>query len=247
MSFTIIIIVALIILLSLKIMMQYQEGVKFTLGKFTSVMKPGLRIVIPVIQTFQKVDTRIDVIDVPDQDAITKDNVSIRINAVLYYRIISSKDAIIKVENYGYAISQLAQTTMRNVVGEVTLDELLSKRDLLSQKIKSIVDKTSETWGIDVVSVDLKHIELPEQMKRSMAREAESERERRAVIIQAEGEKIASENMMQAAKILGGATGALHLRTLQNLGEVSSDPSNTVIFMIPVQGVDALEGFEGKK
>jgi len=239
---TIITILAVILFLSLKIIMQYQEGVKFTLGRFSGVMKPGLRVVIPIIQTYQKIDKRIDVSDVPDQEAITKDNVSLRINAVLYYKINNSKDAVIKVENYGYAISQLAQTTMRNVVGEVTLDELLSKRDLLSQKIKLIVDKTSETWGIDVVSVELKHIELPDQMKRSMAREAESEREKRAVIIQAEGEAIASENIMEAAKTLGGAGGALHLRTLQNLGEISSDPSNTVVFMIPIEGVKALEG-----
>ena len=224
---------------SIKVIMQYQEGVKFTLGKYAGIIKPGLRIVIPIIQTYQKIDRRIDTIDIADQDAMTKDNVSLRINAVLYYRVIHPKDAVINVEDFDYAISQLAQTTMRNVVGEVILDELLSKRDMISHKIQTIVDKAAEGWGLDILSVDLKHIELPDQMKRSMAQEAEAERERRAVITRSEGEAAASENMKKAAKILSSTHGALHLRTLQNLSDVASDPSNTVSFFVPVEGIDA--------
>ena len=242
---SIIILLIVVLLSSLKIIMQYENGVKFTLGKFSGIMQPGLRLVIPLIQTYQKVDTRVDVNDVPDQDTITKDNVTVKINAVLYYRIKNAKDSIINVESYKYAISQLAQTTMRNVVGEVSLDDLLGKRELISKKIKVIVDKASDPWGIEVVSVDLKHIELPEQMKRSMAKEAESERERRAVIIQSEGEAIASENMMKAAKILGGSKGAIHLRTLQNLSDLSSDQTNTVVFAVPLESIHALEGLKG--
>ncbi len=234
-------IVVIIILASLKVVNQYERGVKFTLGRYSGIMNPGLRIVIPIIQTWRRVDMRIKVVDVPDQDAITKDNVSVKVNAVLYFRVNSAKDAIIEVEHFSYAVSQLAQTTMRDVVGEVSLDDVLGKRETLSDKIKIIVDKATDPWGIKVESVDLKHIELPGEMKRVIAKEAEAERERRAVIIKAAGEVTASDNMAKAATRLAQAPGALHLRTLQSINDLSSDQSNTVIFAVPLEVLRALE------
>ena len=156
----------------LKVVTEYQRGVRFTLGKFTGIMEPGLRIVVPFIQFWKRVDIRIKAVDVPDQDAITKDNVSLKVNAVLYYKVSDAEKAIIKVEEFNYAVSQLAQTTMRDVVGEVSLDDLLSKRDSISKRIKTIVDKATDPWGIKVESVELKHVELPEQLKRTIDRKS---------------------------------------------------------------------------
>ena len=235
------------ILMGIKIVKEYERSIKFTFGRFTRIMEPGLRIVVPVIQNWMKVDIRIKTIDVPDQDAITKDNVSLKVNAVLYYKISDSKKAILEVQNYNYAVSQLAQTTMRDVVGEVTLDELLSKRDAISQRIKEIVDKASDPWGIKVESVELKHIELPELLKRTIGKEAEAEREKRAVIIKAEGELIAATNLTKAAHMLGKAPGALHLRTLQSINDMSSDHSNTVVFAVPLEILRAFETIANKK
>jgi regulator of protease activity HflC (stomatin/prohibitin superfamily) len=209
-------------------------------------MKPGLRLVLPVIQSWEKVDMRVRAVDVPDQDCITKDNVSVRVNAVLYFKIGEAKRAILEVENYFFATSQLSQTTMRDVVGEVTLDDLLKERDTLSKRIQQIVDKATDPWGIVVTSVDLKHIELPNDMKRTMAKEAESEREKRAVIIKAKGEVIAANDMAKAATTLAKAPGALHLRTLQSINDMSSDQSNTIVFAVPLEILKAFEGM-GKK
>ena len=230
----------------LKIVQEYERGVRFTLGKFSGVIRPGLRFVIPILQTWQKVDIRTKAIDVPDQDAITKDNVSIKVNAVLYFKVSEAEKAIIQVEHYGYAVSQLAQTTMRDVVGEVSLDELLGKRDAVSSKIRTIVDKATDPWGIKVESVELKHVELPENLKRVIGKEAEAEREKRAVIIKASGEVIAANNMAKAAKMLATGPGALHLRTLQSLNDLSSDKSNTVIFAVPLEILKAFEGMKKK-
>ncbi|MEA3329495.1 MAG: slipin family protein [Nanoarchaeota archaeon] len=235
------------ILSGLKIVKEYERGVRFTLGKYSGIMAPGLRLVIPVLQAWQRVDVRVKAIDVPDQDAITKDNVSIKVNAVLYYKVSDSKKAIIEVEKFNYAVSQLAQTTMRDVVGEVTLDELLSKRDSVSKRIREIVDEATDPWGIKVSSVELKHVELPEQLKRTIGKEAEAEREKRAVIIKARGEVEASTNMAKAAKMLGSAPGALHLRTLQTLNDLSSDKSNTVVLGLPLELLRAFEGSKDKK
>ncbi|MBU1164174.1 slipin family protein [Patescibacteria group bacterium] len=238
--------VLLVIVISIRQINEYERGIKFMLGKFQSVMKPGWRLVFPVIQSSMKVDMRVRAIDVPDQDAITKDNVSVNVNAVLYYKVADAKTAIIEVEQFTYATSQLAQTTMRDVVGEVDLDDLLAKRDMVSDRIQQLVDKATDPWGIKVVSVDLKHIELPEEMKRTIAKQAEAEREKRAVIIKAEGEVIAATNMGKAADILAQSAGALHLRTLQSLNDLSSDQSNTVIFAIPLEVLRAFEGFKKK-
>ena len=210
-------------------------------------MKPGLKIILPLIQSWERIDLRVKTVDVPDQDCITKDNVSVKVNAVLYFKIADAAKSILSVENYFYAVSQLSQTTMRNIVGEVTLDELLNKRDEISHRIQQIVDKDTDSWGIKVESVELKQIDLPNDMKRTMAREAESEREKRAVIIKAEGEVQASANMKKAAEMLSKAPGALHLRTLQSLNDISSDQSNTIIFAIPLEILKAFEGFKKSK
>ncbi len=240
-TFGLIGLIILTIISSLKVVKEYERGVKFTLGKFSGIMEPGLKLVIPVLQTWQRVDIRIKAIDVPDQDAITRDNVSLKVNAVLYYKVADSKKAIIEVEHFNYAVSQLAQTTMRDVVGEVTLDDLLQKRETISKKIREIVDKATDPWGIKVESVELKHVELPEQLKRTIGKEAEAEREKRAVIIKASGEVIAADNMAKAATTLATAPGALHLRTLQTLNDLSSDKSNTVVFAVPLEILRAME------
>tara|TARA_Y100000310_G_scaffold89923_1_gene87105 strand:+ start:62370 stop:63125 length:756 start_codon:yes stop_codon:yes gene_type:complete len=239
--------IAVVILSGIKIVKEYERGVKFTLGKYSGIMNPGLRIVIPMLQSWERVDMRVKAVDVPDQDCITKDNVSVRVNAVLYFKIAQAKEAILEVENYFFATSQLSQTTMRDVVGEVSLDDLLNKRDTLSKRIQQIVDKATDPWGIKVDSVDLKHIELPNDMKRTMAKEAESEREKRAVIIKAQGEVIAADNMAKAASTLAKAPGALHLRTLQSINDMSSDQSNTVVFAIPLEVLDAFKGMAKRK
>jgi regulator of protease activity HflC (stomatin/prohibitin superfamily) len=239
----IIVLLVLVLLSSLKVVNEYERGVKFTLGKYSGIMMPGLRIIIPILQTWQKVDMRIKAVDVPDQESITKDNITVGINAVIYYKVSDSAKAIIEVEHYNYAVSQLAQTTMRNVVGEVELDELLSKRDQISDKIKIIVDKATDPWGIEVETVELKDITLAQDMKRVIGKQAEAEREKRSVIIKAEGEVIAAKNMAKAADMLSKSNGALHLRTLQTLNDLSSDQSNTVIFAMPIEVLKALEGF----
>jgi regulator of protease activity HflC (stomatin/prohibitin superfamily) len=244
--FWVVITTLFVLLASIKQINEYERGVKFQLGKYIGIMEPGWRIVLPVIQSYQKVDIRVKAVDVPDQDAITKDNVSVNVNAVLYYKVGNAEAAIIKVEMFDYAVSQLAQTTMRDVVGEVTLDELLSNRDAISNRIQEIVDKASDPWGIKIVSVDLKHIELPENMKRTIAKQAEAEREKRAVIIKAEGEIVAADNMAKAAKVLASSAGALHLRTLQSINDLSSDQSNTVIFAVPLEVLRAFEGMSKK-
>ena len=237
----------LFVLSGLKVVNQYERGVKFTLGKYTGIMEPGLRFVVPIVQSWRRVDIRVIVVDVPDQDAITKDNVSIKVNAVLYYKVTDARSAIIEVQEFNFAVSQLSQTTMRDVVGEVSLDDLLSKREYVSKRIRGIVDKATDPWGIKVESVELKHVELPEQLKRTIGKEAEAEREKRAVIIKAGGEVIAASNMAKAAKTLATAPGALHLRTLQTLNDLSSDKSNTVVFAIPLEVLRAIESYKDKK
>jgi regulator of protease activity HflC (stomatin/prohibitin superfamily) len=234
--------IIVVVLSSIRQINQYQRGVKFTLGKFTSIMEPGWRIVWPIIQTYQKVDIRTKAVDVPDQNAITRDNVTVKVNAVIYYKVSDSEKAIIEVEDFQYAISQYAQTTMRNIVGEVTLDELLSSRDKIAERIREIVDKETDAWGLKVQNVELKDVSLPGEMERTIGKQAEAEREKRAVIINSEGELAASQNLAKAAEILSATPGALHLRTLQSINDMSSDQSNTVVYMIPTEALRALEG-----
>src|SRR3989344_5145592 len=239
-------IVILIILASIKQINQYEKGIRFTLGKYTGLMNPGWRLVFPIVQSYQKVDLRVKAVDVPNQEAITKDNISVGVNAVIYYKVKDADKAILEVENFYYAVSQLAQTTMRNVVGQVDLDQLLSQRDRVSENIRSIIDTMTDPWGIKVNNVELKDIVLPEEMKRVIGKQAEAEREKRSIIIKAEGEVIAADNMAKAARTLSQADGGLHLRTLQTINDVSSDQSNTLVFMIPLEVLRAFEGF-GKK
>jgi regulator of protease activity HflC (stomatin/prohibitin superfamily) len=241
--YTIIIIVVALVSATIRIVNQYERGVVFTLGKFTGMLEPGLNFVIPFIQSVEKIDIRIKAEAVPDQNAITKDNVTVTVNAVLYYKISDASKAVIEVENYKYAISQYAQTTMRNIVGEVTLDELLSGRDRIADRIRETLGSEVEAWGIKVHNVELKDVSLPENMERTIAKQAEAEREKRAVIITSEGELAASENLSKAAQMLSSTPGALHLRTLQSINDMSSDQSNTVVYMVPVEALKALEGF----
>jgi regulator of protease activity HflC (stomatin/prohibitin superfamily) len=243
----ILIILAIVYLLStIRIITEYQRGVIFTLGKYSRTMGPGLKLLFWPFQTMKKVDIRVKAVDVPDQEAITQDNISARINAVIYYRVTDAAKSIIEVENFRYAISQLAQTTMRNIVGELSLDELLSQREQASSKIKEIVDSLTDPWGIKVDNVELKDITLPPEMKRTMAKQAEAERERRSVVIKAQGEIEAAENLTNAAQMLSSTPGALHLRTLTTLNDLSSDQSNTVIFALPLEVLRAFERISEK-
>jgi regulator of protease activity HflC (stomatin/prohibitin superfamily) len=235
-----------IIIVSIRQINQYEKGVKFTFGKFSCVMEPGWRIVWPIVQNYQKVDVRIKAVDVPDQNAITRDNVSVKVNAVIYYKVSDAPKSVIEVEDFKYAISQYAQTTMRNIVGEVTLDELLSSRDKIADRIREIVDKETDAWGLKVNNVELKDVSLPAEMERTIGKQAEAEREKRAVIINSEGELAASQNIAKAAEALSAIPGALHLRTLQSINDMSSDQSNTIVYMIPIEALKALEGFAKK-
>ena len=238
----IIVIVVIILLRSIRQVNEYERGVKFRFGKFAKILNPGWNLILPVIESMKKVDIRTKAVDVPEQDAITKDNVSIRINAVLYYKIFDASKAIIAVEDYRYAVAQLAQTTMRNAVGAVSLDELLAERDKISEEICKIVDEATDPWGIKVENVELKDVALPEEMKRVIAKVAEAEREKAAVITKSVGEVEASENLAKAAEIMSSTPGALHLRTLSTINDISSDQSNTIIFALPIEVLDALKG-----
>ncbi len=242
MFWTILIVVAILVLACLKQVNQWERGVVFTMGRYSYIMEPGWRLLMPIFQTFKKVDIRIKAVDVPDQKAITRDNVSVTVNAVIYYKVADAAKAVIEVENFYYAVSQYAQTTMRNIVGEVSLDELLGQRDKIAERIKEIVDKETDEWGIKVNNVELKDVSLPESMERTIAKQAEAEREKRAVIINSEGEVAAAENIAKAAKVLAGSDGALHLRTLQSINDLSSDQSNTVVFVTPVEILKAFAG-----
>jgi len=246
MIYYIIIFLVIVVLACLKQVNQYERGVVFTMGRYSYVMNPGWRLLIPVFQSFHKVDIRVKAVDVPDQKAITRDNVPVMVNAVIYYKVSAAEKAVIEVENFQYAISQYAQTTMRNIVGEVTLDELLSQRDKIAERIRDIVDKETDDWGLKVNNVELKDVSVPEAMERTMAKQAEAEREKRAVIINSEGELAASSNIAQAAKTLAETPGALHLRTLQSINDISSDQSNTIVFMTPLEVLKAFDGFAKK-
>ena len=243
MILVLIIIIAIILLCSIRQIDEYERGIKFSLGKFTKIMNPGWNIVLPIFQSYKKVDIRTKAVDVPEQDAITKDNVSVRINAVIYYKIFDASKAILAVENYYYATSQLTQTTMRNIVGSVTLDELLAEREKISTKICEVIDEATDPWGIKVENIELKDISLPEEMQRVIAKVAEAEREKAAVITKAAGEVEASENLAIAARKMSETPGALHLRTLATLNDLSSDQSNTIIFAIPIEIMKSFETY----
>tara|TARA_B100000745_G_scaffold278841_1_gene210058 strand:- start:192 stop:962 length:771 start_codon:yes stop_codon:yes gene_type:complete len=233
--------VAILLLSFLREVKHYEKGVVLTMGKWTGTRSAGWSIIVPVFQRMIKVDLRVKAVDVPDQKVITKDNVSASINAVIYYKVKDAAKAVLEVENFFFAVSQLAQTTMRNIVGSAELDEILAERDKLSQRIQEIIDAETDKWGIAVENVELKDFFLPEEMERTIAKQAEAERERRSVIIKAEGEVAAAENMAKAARMLSESSGALHLRTLQSLNDLSSDQSNTVVFAVPIEVLRAVE------
>ncbi|KPK58473.1 MAG: slipin family protein [Gammaproteobacteria bacterium] len=235
--------VVLFLFSSIKILKEYERGVIFLLGRFQTVKGPGIIIVIPGIQQMVKRDLRVIVMDVPTQDVISRDNVSVKVNAVVYFRIVDPEKAVIQVENVFEATSQLAQTTLRSVLGQHELDEMLSERDKLNADIQSILDRHTDIWGIKVSNVEIKHVDLDESMIRAIARQAEAERSRRAKVIHAEGELQASERLSQAAKILSTQPQSLQLRYLQTLTEISTDKTNTVIFPLPM---DLLEPLLGK-
>ncbi len=244
-AFPILIFLFILAVGSLKQINEYERGIVYTMGKFSGILEPGWKFVWPVFQRIVKIDIRTKAADVPKQETITKDNISCKMNAVIYYKVKDANKAVNDVENVFWAVSQLAQTTMRRIAGETTLDELLSNREKIAEEILKIIDETTNAWGIDVEAVELKDIELPESMIRTMAKQAEAEREKRAAIINSEGEVQAAKNLAQAARTMTESPGALHLRTLTSINDLSSDQSNTVVFAIPLEVLRALEGIGG--
>ena len=242
MGLIIVLLVVLVIYMisGIKVVNQYERGIILTLGKYTGTKEPGLRVVWPGLQKMARVDVRSTPIDVPKQEVITKDNVTVNIDAVVYFRVINPERAVLETTNYVAATSQFAQAALRDVSGNVNLDDLLSRRDEISTQIKSIVDQQTDPWGIDVEMVKLQNIELPHDMKRAMAKEAEAERERRANIISADGEKQASQTLAEAAQILANSAGAINLRTLNTLERISTEPSQKTLVLLPTEVLDVL-------
>ncbi len=241
----IIIIIGGFILGGLKVVNQYERGVVLTLGKFTGMRDPGLRVIIPIFQRMIRVDIRSTPIDVPKQEVITKDNVTVGVDAVVYFRVIDAPKAVLETTNYIYATSQFAQAALRDVAGNADMDELLSKREQISQQIKEIVDAQTDQWGIDVENVKVQNIELPQDMKRAMAKQAEAERERRAVIITAEGEKAAAQAVADAAAMLAKVPGGINIRTLQTLEKISAEPSQKTLFVLPADLIENVKSVLG--
>ena len=219
----------------LKVVNQYEKGVRFTFGKFSGIMDPGLRILIPVVQSWERIDMRVRAVDVPTQECVSRDNVSIKVNAVLYFKVTDAQKAVIEVERFGFAVSQLAQTTMRNIVGEFELDEILQKREEVSKKIQNIVDNDTDPWGVKVEKIELKDIELPEMMKRAMAHQAEAERDRRARITLALGEQQAAKKLTEAGRAIGAEPAALQLRLFQTMADISAEKNSTIIVPVPYE------------
>jgi regulator of protease activity HflC (stomatin/prohibitin superfamily) len=236
MAFPIIIIFMILLILSsaVRIILEYERGVVFRLGRFSTVKGPGLRFIIPIVDRMTKISLRTVAMDVPPQDVITKDNVSIKVNAVLYFRVVGPDKAIIEVQDYLYATSQLAQTSLRSVLGQSELDDLLAHRDQINQHLQEILDRQTDPWGVKISNVEIKHVDLPAEMQRAMARQAEAERERRSKVIHAEGEYQAAQRLTEAAAILSTDKSALQLRFLQTLTEVAAEKNSTIIFPFPI-------------
>jgi regulator of protease activity HflC (stomatin/prohibitin superfamily) len=244
---TLLVIVVIYILCGLKVINQYERGVILTLGKFSGIVGPGLKIVVPIFQRIIRVDIRTNTIDIPKQEVITKDNVTVNVDAVVYFRVVDPEKSIMGVRDFIYASSQFAQAALRDVTGNAELDTLLGKRDEVSSQIKEIVDKQTEEWGIDVESVKIQNIELPQDMKRAMAKQAEAERERRAVIITAEGEKSAAKAVSEAAAVLAGVPGGINIRTLQTLEKIAVEPSQKTLIVLPTELTDSVSKIINKK
>lgn len=241
----VVIIVLMFVIAGIKIVNQYERGVVLTLGRYTGIRNPGLRIVIPIFQQIIKVDVRSTPVDVPSQEVITKDNVTIKVDAVVYFRVVDATKAVLETNNYLYATSQFAQAALRDVVGNVEMDSLLSQREEISQEIKRIVDSETDKWGIDVENVKIQNIELPQDMKRAMAKQAEAERERRAVVIMANAEKAAAQEVADAASMLAKVPGGMGIRTLQTLEKISVEPSQKTLFVLPADLGDAFKKILG--
>ena len=242
-----ILILLFVILPGIRVINQYERGVVLTLGRYSGVKNPGLRLLIPYIQSMRKVDVRSTPIDVPKQEVITKDNVTVSVDAIVYFKVIDSAKAILETTDYVYATSQFAQAALRDVTGNFELEDLLSKRDEISQQIKVIVDSETDKWGIDVENVKLQNIELPQDMKRAMAKQAEAERERRAAIITAEGEKASAQAVSEAAALLSRTPGGLNIRTLQTLEKISGEPSQKTLVVLPTELTGQIQNILGKK
>jgi regulator of protease activity HflC (stomatin/prohibitin superfamily) len=245
MIYGIIIFLVIVALLSIKVINQYERGIILTLGSYSKTLNPGLNFVIPLIQRLIKVDIRITTVDVPKQEVITKDNVPANINAVVYFQVEKAEDAVLKIQNYAFAVAQYAQAALRDVIGGVELDTLLAEREQIAQSIQKLVEEETTAWGVDVTAIKIQDIELPQDMKRSMAKQAEAERERRATIIRAEGELKASENLKKAAQNL--EAGGISIRSLQTIESASTNPSSTVVFAAPIQILEGFKSLLGKK
>ncbi|MGE0796898.1 MAG: slipin family protein [Lautropia sp.] len=234
------VIIAILLALAIRILREYERAVVFTLGRFTGVRGPGLILLIPIVQQMVRVDQRMLVLDVPAQDVISRDNVSVKVNAVIYFRVVAPDRSVIQVENFTLATSQLAQTTLRSVLGKHDLDEMLSERDKLNNDIQEILDRQTDAWGIKVANVEIKHIDLGESMARVIARQAEAERERRAKVITAEGEQQAAQKLLEAAEVLAGRPEAMQLRYLGTLAQIAGQNSSTIVFPFPTELATAL-------
>jgi regulator of protease activity HflC (stomatin/prohibitin superfamily) len=225
--------VVTLLLSAVKMLYQYERGVVFTLGKYANTREPGLTLIFPIVQTMRKVDMRIQTADIPRQEVMTKDNIPMLVNAVVYFKVISPEDVIIKIQDHVYAIRQYTQAALRDVIGNNEMDSVLTERERIAESIKEIVDAETNGWGVDVESIKIQEVELPAEMKRAMAKQAEAERERRAMIIASQGELSASDNLRQAAENLSKSKGALHLRTLQTIRDIAADPSEKIVLFVP--------------
>jgi regulator of protease activity HflC (stomatin/prohibitin superfamily) len=222
-----------IIMRSVRLLYEYERGVVFTLGKYSSTRKPGVTLILPILQTMRKVDMRLKTAEIPRQEVMTKDNIPMLVNAVVYFRVISPEDVIIKIEDHIFAVRQYTQAALRDVIGNEEMDTVLTEREAIAENIKKIVDSETTGWGVDVESIKIQEVELPAEMKRAMAKQAEAERERRAMIIASQGELTASENLRHAAETMAGSPGALHLRTLQTIRDIAADPSEKIVLFVP--------------
>ena len=248
MRILILVIIVVLLFTMVRVVDQYERKVVLTLGRFSRILTPWLNLIVPILEKTINVDIREKAVDLPSQEAMTKDNIACWVNAVIYYRVKEDQvdKAVLNVRNLDYAMTQFALTTMRNIVWQFELDELLAKREEAAEKIKAIVDAKSDSWGVDILSVELKDINIPDDLKRTIGKQAEAEREKRAKIITSEWELASAENLRKAATMLAEAPGALHLRTLQSINDLSSDQSNTTVWMIPMEVLDAIKGFSKK-
>lgn len=245
--FGLFILAGLLILRSIRLLYEYERGVVFTLGRYTGTRQPGLTLVFPIVQTMRKVDMRLKTAEIPRQEVMSKDNIPLLINAVVYFKVVDPQAVIIEIEDHIFAVQQYTQAALRDVIGNEEMDTVLTEREAIAENIKKIVDTETIGWGVDVESIKIQEVELPAEMKRAMAKQAEAERERRAVIIAAEGELTASENLMQAAQKMALTPGALHLRTLQTIRDIAADPSEKIVLFVPSDLASGLGGILGDR